>query len=51
MIAKVPSARPAEPDDIAAAAVFLASSHADYINATDLLVDGGVHGVSFTIIE
>lgn len=51
MIAKVPRARPAEPDDIAAAAVFLASSHANYINATDLLVDGGVHGVSFTIIE
>jgi NAD(P)-dependent dehydrogenase (short-subunit alcohol dehydrogenase family) len=51
MIAKVPSGRAAEPEDIAEAAVFLASERASYINATDLLIDGGLGGVSFTIME
>ena len=51
MIAKVPSGRVASPEDIAAAAVFLASDHANYVNATDLLIDGGVRGVSFTNME
>jgi NAD(P)-dependent dehydrogenase (short-subunit alcohol dehydrogenase family) len=41
MKALIPSGRFAEPDEIAAAAVFLASSGADMINGADLLVDGG----------
>lgn len=41
MKAQIPVGRFAEPDEIAAAAVFLASSNADMINGTDLLIDGG----------
>ncbi|MDE3075711.1 MAG: glucose 1-dehydrogenase [Chloroflexota bacterium] len=33
--------RPGKPEDIAAAAVFLASADGDFITAADLLVDGG----------
>jgi NAD(P)-dependent dehydrogenase (short-subunit alcohol dehydrogenase family) len=39
--ARIPSGRFALPEEIAAAAVFLASSAADMINGADLLVDGG----------
>jgi NAD(P)-dependent dehydrogenase (short-subunit alcohol dehydrogenase family) len=39
--ARIPSGRFAYPIEIAAAAVFLASSGADMINGADLLVDGG----------
>ena len=38
---RIPSGRFALPEEIAAAAVFLASSGADMINGADLLVDGG----------
>lgn len=41
MKAQIPVGRFAEPDEIAAAAVFLASSEAAMINGADLLVDGG----------
>ena len=41
MKAKIPSGRFAEPQEIAAAAVFLASDAAAMINGADLLVDGG----------
>lgn len=36
-----------EPEDIAAAAVFLASEHAAYITGTTLIVDGGLRQRSF----
>lgn len=39
--AQIPKGRFADPDEIAAAAVFLASRGADMINGADLLVDGG----------
>lgn len=39
--ANIPLKRIGTPDDIAKAAVFLASDEADYITGTDLLVDGG----------
>lgn len=41
MKAKIPSGRFAEPQEVAAAAVFLASDAAAMINGADLLVDGG----------
>lgn len=41
MIAQIPSGRFAEPCEIAAAAVFLASDAAGMINGADLLIDGG----------
>jgi len=41
MKAQIPSGRFALPEEIAAAAVFLASGGADMINGADLLIDGG----------
>ncbi len=41
MIAEIPAGRFAEPEEIAAAAVFLASDGAAMIHGADLLVDGG----------
>ena len=41
MKALIPSGRFAEPEEIAAAAVFLSSAGADMINGADLIVDGG----------
>ncbi|CAB5131534.1 Glucose 1-dehydrogenase (EC [Olavius algarvensis associated proteobacterium Delta 3] len=38
----VPYNRIGEPEDIARAAVWLASDHADYITGTSLIVDGGM---------
>jgi glucose 1-dehydrogenase len=38
----IPYRRIGEPEDIARAAVWLASDHADYVNGTSLFVDGGM---------
>ena len=43
IISKIPSARLGEPDDVANAVVFLASSHSDYINGETLHVNGGMY--------
>lgn len=41
MKAQIPSGRFAEPEEIAAAAIFLGSECSDMINGADLLIDGG----------
>lgn len=41
-----PSGRLGTPEDIAAAVAFLASPLADYVNGTNLRVDGGITGTS-----
>jgi glucose 1-dehydrogenase len=42
LMALVPYKRIGEPEDIARAAVWLASDHADYVNGISLFVDGGM---------
>ena len=43
IISKIPSARLGEPEDIANAVIFLASSYSDYINGETLHVNGGMY--------
>jgi NAD(P)-dependent dehydrogenase (short-subunit alcohol dehydrogenase family) len=43
----VPLARWGDPDDVAKAVLFLASDDASYINAVELMVDGGLTGAPF----
>jgi NAD(P)-dependent dehydrogenase (short-subunit alcohol dehydrogenase family) len=40
----------AEPEEIAAPAASLASNDASFITANSLLLDGGIHGPSFTTL-
>jgi NAD(P)-dependent dehydrogenase (short-subunit alcohol dehydrogenase family) len=44
----IPMGRFAEPEEIAAAAVFLASDDASFVTATAFMVDGGIHGAYVT---
>ncbi|WP_276945208.1 SDR family oxidoreductase, partial [Ferrimicrobium acidiphilum] len=44
----VPMGRFGEPEEIAAAAAFLASDEASFITATSFIVDGGVHAAYVT---
>nr|WP_240790193.1 SDR family oxidoreductase [Roseomonas sp. HF4] len=41
LAAKVPLGRVGDPDEVASAAVFLASDEASFITGTELFVDGG----------
>ncbi len=43
----VPLARWGEPEDLAKAVLFLASGDSSYINAVELMVDGGLTGAPF----
>lgn len=42
IISKTPAGRWGEPDDLAGAAVFLASKASDFVNGQILYVDGGI---------
>ncbi|HOV42053.1 MAG TPA: SDR family oxidoreductase, partial [Oscillospiraceae bacterium] len=41
ILARIPAGRWGTPDDVAGAAVFLASEASDYVNGFTLAVDGG----------
>ena len=43
IVSKIPSARLGDPQDIANAVLFLASSQSDYINGETLHVNGGLY--------
>ena len=41
-LARIPAGRPGDPEELAAAVVFLASPAANYITGTTLVADGGL---------
>jgi NAD(P)-dependent dehydrogenase (short-subunit alcohol dehydrogenase family) len=47
----VPMGRFGEPEEIAAAAAFLASDDASFVTASTFLVDGGIHGAYVTPLD
>jgi NAD(P)-dependent dehydrogenase (short-subunit alcohol dehydrogenase family) len=47
----IPMGRFGEPEEVAAAAAFLASDDASFITASTFLVDGGIHGAYVTPLE
>jgi NAD(P)-dependent dehydrogenase (short-subunit alcohol dehydrogenase family) len=47
MSSAVPIGRCGEPEDLAKALLFLVSDDSAYINAVDLMVDGGMTGAPF----
>ncbi|MEJ0074481.1 MAG: SDR family NAD(P)-dependent oxidoreductase [Alphaproteobacteria bacterium] len=48
--ALVPARRIGEPEDVAQAALFLASEHASYVNGAELLVDGGLNSMLMEMV-
>jgi NAD(P)-dependent dehydrogenase (short-subunit alcohol dehydrogenase family) len=48
--AMVPTRRIGEPEDIAQAALFLASDRASYVNGAEILVDGGLNSVLMEMV-
>jgi NAD(P)-dependent dehydrogenase (short-subunit alcohol dehydrogenase family) len=42
LASQVPLGRVGEPDEVAKAVLFLASSDSSYVNGTELFVDGGM---------
>jgi glucose 1-dehydrogenase len=48
--ALIPTRRIGEPDDIAQAALFLASDRASYVNGAEILVDGGLNTVLMEMV-
>ena len=43
----IPLSRWGEPEDVAKAVLFLASEDSSYVNAIELMVDGGMTGAPF----
>ena len=48
--ALIPTRRIGEPDDVAQAALFLASDRASYVNGAEILVDGGLNTVLMEMV-
>ena len=45
MLAEIPLHRVGQADEVAAAALFFASTESSYVTGTELVVDGGMIGV------
>ena len=49
ILSRTPIGRPGEPDEVAAIAVFLASSDASYVTGETIYADGGRLGLNYTV--